>query len=192
MVPVGSESVMANPVFDLFEASVPLCGGFAAFYYSRGSIIQQLVYQVKYRGKRKTGIWLGRRMGQYLLKVADLPPIDFLVPVPLHPSRLKRRGYNQCSLICSGISQELGVKVLANTLIRREHSNSQTHETRIGRWENVRDSFDVMGAEHIRGKTILLVDDVVTTGSTMLACAKTLIERGGCHVCIAAVAISGE
>jgi len=192
MVPAGIISVRYNPVFSLYEASLPLLGAITGFYYHRGSIIQQLIYQIKYNGKRKMAIWLGQKLGAMIKVLEDAPAIDLIVPVPLHRNRLKKRGFNQCDLISSGIALEIKAPVRNDLLIRVEQTVSQTHETRVGRWENVMHSFKIVDRESLKGKTVLLIDDVVTTGSTMLACARSLIDQGQCEVCIAAIAVSGE
>jgi ComF family protein len=123
------------------------------------------------------------------LKEAQLyQSIDVIVPVPLHPKKQHKRGYNQSEQIALGIAKVTGWAVDANGMARSMFTASQTNKTRLDRWENVAEVFSVNHAETLAGKHILLVDDVITTGSTIEACARHLLDIDGCKVSVAALA----
>jgi len=147
----------------------------AAFsVYNRGSRIRRMVHLMKYRGRKEIGDALGNLYGTYLNGSGFLDDIDVMVPVPLHPARLRRRGYNQSESIANGLSEATGIRVATGILTRALESQTQTRRGRYERWENVEGLFVVTKPEKISGKHILLVDDVITTGSTMEACVNAL------------------
>jgi len=133
---------------------------------------------------------LGRELGEELLASPYLPPVDVLVPAPLHPARERQRGYNQAAVIAEGIGQALCLPVDARSLTRRQATVSQTRKSRLERFANVGEAFVVERREALEGKHILLVDDVVTTGATLEACAHALRALPGTSVSVAALALA--
>jgi ComF family protein len=163
----------------------------AAFsVYNRGSRIRKLIHLLKYKGKKEIGISLGRLYGSRLAESDFLEGIDFMLTVPLHPSRLRKRGYNQSDYIARGLSEMTHVPVISNVLVRSVSTSSQTKRGRYERWENVSGLFAVKNPEKITGKHLLLVDDVITTGSTMEACVNALHEAAEVTVSVVALAAS--
>ncbi len=161
----------------------------AAFsVYNRGSCIRKLIHSLKYKGRKDIGISLGRLYGSYLSESDFTDGIDVMVPVPLHPSRLKRRGYNQSEYIARGLSDVTGLPFSSDLLTRSAGSVSQTKRGRFERWQNVEGLFVVPKPEKISGRHILLVDDVITTGSTMEACVNTLHDAAEVSVSVIALA----
>ena len=161
----------------------------AAFsVYNRGSRIRKLIHQLKYAGRNDIGIMLGEVYGAILVESGFTDGIDMLVPVPLDPARERRRGYNQSRCIAEGIASHCNLPVRCDILFRTGKSGSQTSSGRYERWENVEGLFTVSKPPEITGKHVLLVDDVITTGSTVEACVAALQCAGGVRVSVAALA----
>ncbi len=160
----------------------------AMCYYRRGSKIQRLVHRLKYYGIREIGTYLGEYYGILLRSTGFLDDIDLIIPVPLHPSRLKKRGFNQSHVISSGLSKVTGISVEGKVLQRSLRSSTQTRKSRVERWENVEGIFETVHGDRIKHKHVMLVDDVITTGSTIEACVLTLKKIEGVRVSVAAIA----
>jgi len=176
-----------NPVSQIFWGRVPVEAGTSLFRFEKGSAYQKLLHELKYRGNRKAGTYLGQLLG-YELKHTFFSCCDLLVPVPLHRRRLRQRGYNQSEIIARGASQIMGIPVMTNLLMRTRHHKSQTSMSRYERFENVSGNFRLMpGHPDMTGKKILLIDDVVTTGATLEACSELLLKHLDCQVCVATV-----
>jgi ComF family protein len=165
----------------------------SAYYtFQKGAGVQQLIHGFKYRNQQETGIEIGRRYGLELKKQAGFSKSDLIVPVPLHPSKLKRRGYNQSAIFARGLSQTMGIPVNEHVLLRATAGNSQTRKSRFNRWKNVEAVFQLKNPETLIGKQVLLVDDVITTGATLEACAHTLLQADGVQIRIAALAFAAS
>lgn len=176
-----------NPVSKLFWGRVPVELGTSLFRFEKGSAYQALLHDLKYRGNRKAGLYLGRLLG-YELSQTCFVRCDLLVPVPLHRQRLRKRGYNQSEIISRGVSEVTGIPVVTNLLKRSVHGPSQTSMGRYKRFLNVSDNFQLArNPPDVEGKRILLIDDVVTTGATLEACSEVLFRRFRCQVYIATV-----
>ena len=161
----------------------------AAFsVYNRGSRIRKLIHLLKYSGRKDIGLMLGGLYGSVLAESGFTTGIDMIVPVPLDPARERRRGYNQSRCIAEGIASHCGLPVRSDILLRTGRSGSQTSRGRYERWENVEGLFAVGRPGDIAGSHVLLVDDVITTGSTVEACVTALQSAGGVRVSVAALA----
>lgn len=150
--------------------------------------IQGLIHQLKYRGKRSIGRRLGAMLGALIASDGGSGDLDMIVPVPLHPSRQKERGYNQSALVAHAMEARLGVGVRTDLMARTRRTATQTKLNAAERAQNVAGAFEVRHPESVRGREILLVDDVLTTGATVNACSKVLLEAGAKRVCLAALA----
>jgi len=177
-----------NPVSRMFWGRVEIESAAAFCYYRKSGKVQQLIHQFKYKGKKEIGSYIGRLYGDYLTKTEAFNNIDLIVPVPLHPKKIRKRGYNQSELFGLGLSQAMNVKLDKTTLFRTRASSTQTKKSRYKRWENVETIFSLRNGENLKGAHILLVDDVVTTGSTLEACAQALLQIEGVRVSVAAMA----
>lgn len=153
--------------------------------YSKQGVLQPLIHQLKYNNKKEIGILLGKLFGKDLTNSEFIQPIDFVVPVPLHTKKLKERGYNQAEMIADGLSQSTSIPVSAENLMRVIHNPTQTKQTKTQRWENVKDIFDIRQPQLFANKHVLLVDDIITTGSTLEACAYALLKSPGIKISIA-------
>ncbi len=161
----------------------------AAFsFYTRGSRVRNLIHKLKYSGIKEIGYELGRIYAVPLKASGFTAGIDLIIPVPLHPSKKRIRGFNQSEYISEGISAVTGLAVDTVSLIRILQSSTQTNRTRYERWTNVEGIFRVADAGAIRGKHVLLVDDVITTGSTIESCVNELLKIEDVKVSVIAIA----
>ncbi len=176
-----------NTLYERFAGRLPLEMMSALFKFSKRGTIQHLLHQLKYKNHPEIGIMLGKVYGNRLKTCIDWP-IDLILPVPLHESRARRRGYNQSAKFAEGLSMSLGIPFSDEVLRRKIGTTSQTNKSKLLRWENVGDVFAVKKRDEIEGRRVMLVDDVVTTGATLEACGSVLL-RHGCQalsiVCIA-------
>jgi ComF family protein len=150
--------------------------------------VQHLLHQLKYKGKHEIGFRIGKWYGQELRHAPVFSDIDLVVPVPLHPNKLRKRGYNQSRMFAEGLVSAMTARLEDHCLYRKIDSKTQTRKARYNRWENVENIFAVRNPERIRGCHILLVDDVMTTGATLEACAQALLEVPGVKVSVATIA----
>lgn len=165
----------SNPVEKLFWGKIEINMAFSAYKFSKGSIIQQLIHSLKYEGKTDVGIILGVELGKSILSITETNNhFDVIIPVPLHKKRLKERTYNQSLFIAKGISKVINVNIDESILSRENLGSSQTKKTKFSRWLNVAEDFKVNKEKDLKNKNILLVDDVITTGSTLVACGQAL------------------
>lgn len=176
-----------NPVEQIFWGRLPVERATALLYFDKGSNYNRLVHQLKYKGREDAGLFLGKLLGS-ALNESTFSSIDCIIPIPLHPAKLRRRGFNQSQIIAHGIAEVLGIEVHANMLNRKIFSQTQTRRKRYDRWKNVEGIFGCNYPEKIRNKHILLVDDVITTGATMEAAGSAIRETENIRISIAAAA----
>ena len=177
-----------NPVFQQFIGRVRIEYATSFCRFDKGGRLQHLLHQLKYKGNRAVGHKLGLIFGYDLIQNAIYSNIDAIMPVPLHPKKEKKRGFNQSVEICKGLSQAMGRPLILGNLVREIHTDSQTRKGRFERWENVSGIFSVKNGATLTGKHLLLVDDVVTTGATLEACCIPLLKIPGVKVSIATLA----
>lgn len=165
-----------NRVEQLFAGHVRMERASALFYYHKQSPYSSILHDLKYRNTPQLGEFIAKKLSVRLQLDGFFHDIDYIIPIPLHYTKESERGYNQSLYISKGISDTSGIPIIRNTLIAKEAHDTQTHKHRNERWQNTRDIFDVKHSEQINGKHILLVDDVITTGATMISAAKTITE----------------
>ncbi len=182
--------IEGNQVEQLFWGRVKIEKATSWFYFRKGSRYQSLIHFLKYKGLKELGEVLGESFASEISNSNYFNSIDVIVPVPLHKKKKKKRGYNQSEWIAKGMAKILNVPVSSENLVRLKHTNTQTRKSRFERWENVEDIFQVLDPGSLEGKHILLVDDVVTTGSTLEACAFSLLKHKNIKVSIATLASS--
>ncbi len=177
-----------NKTAQLFWGRVQIEHTVSWFHYKKGSRYQELIHAVKYKGLKELGLLAGRKFGETLVESGAFDTVNLIIPVPLHKRKLRKRGFNQSEWIARGISEALEKPISAGNLYRKIHSQTQTRKNRFERWLNVEEIFDVKDATQFENQHILLVDDVVTTGSTLEACAFELLKIPGVKVSIATLA----
>jgi ComF family protein len=177
-----------NPVEKIFYGRVPVEQAGSAYYFNKDSLLQHLIIQLKYRGNREAGIYLGKLLGNYLLVAQRFNDVDMIVPLPLNEKKLFQRGYNQTSLIAKGIT-EVWKKPVNETAVKRMlFTETQTHKDRITRWQTMESVFTVANESGLKDKHILLVDDVITTGATLESCSSAILQIPGTKISIATLA----
>jgi ComF family protein len=179
-----------NPMEKIFWGRVPVTHATAQYYFTKESLMQQLLYQLKYRGNRELGIYLGRLMGYALASSTRFSFPDALIPLPLFPAKEKKRGYNQATVLCEGIAQVLQKPVFKDVVRRLSYTDSQTRKNRIERWLNMEGRFELVNSKAIEGKHVLLVDDVITTGATLEACGREIVRAQNVQLSIATLCFS--
>lgn len=177
-----------NIVARQFWGKVELQGAYALYYFAKGGKVQNLMHHFKYKGMQAIGVLLGNIAGEQLVKSAVFNSVDVIIPVPLHKKRLKERGYNQSTCFANGLAQQLNAVVDDDNLVRVKSTETQTHKSRFSRFENMQEVFKVLDPEKLLGKHVLLVDDVITTGSTLEACSLQLLKIAGLKLSIATIA----
>jgi ComF family protein len=179
-----------NPVAQLFWGRCLLEKAAAFSFYTIGSRIRNLIHNLKYSGIKEIGIELGRIYSLSLNATDFFNGMDLIIPVPLHPSKKRKRGFNQSDCISLGISEITGLPVDTESLRRITLTSTQTKKTRYERWTNVEGIFRVSDPELLKGKHILLVDDVITTGSTIESCANEILKIEDTKVSVIALAFA--
>lgn len=179
-------SPLDNPMARLFWGIIPVERVAAYTYYAPGSELAQMVYELKYHDRPDIGVALGRMMATEMQDAGFFDDIDLLVPVPLAPRRERQRGYNQSRQIALGVSEITGLEVSDCAVRRTVFKGSQTELSRWDRQENVEDVFRLRDAGSLRGRHVLLIDDIVTTGATVCACARELLKVDGVRISILA------
>lgn len=174
-----------NPVEKLFWGRLQLHAATAQYYFTKESLMQRLMHQFKYKGNKELGLQLGRLMGTALAETERFTTVDALVPLPLFPSKEKRRGYNQAAILCDGMAEQMKVPVLKNVIIRTQHTDTQTKKGRLERWINMEGKFELLNPPAVQHKHVLLVDDVVTTGATLEACGAELLRAQNLKLSVA-------
>ena len=181
-----------NAVSKTFWGRINIESAASMYHFTKSGDVQNMIHKFKYNGDKEIGIYLGKMYGNELRNSDIFNKIDIIVPVPLHPKKEKKRGYNQSTVFARGLSESMHIPVNNISLIRTYASESQTKKSRIGRWENVREIFSLKYKDDLVGKNILLVDDVITTGATIEACGRLLLSIEGVKLYIVSMAIASN
>ena len=177
-----------NPIVNKFVGRIPVKYGWALFKFKKSGVVQQLLHQLKYNNRPEIGERLGKMFAHKLLENGHGKAFDMIIPIPLHKSKKRSRGYNQSSMIARGMSDVLQTRHTDSLIERVSATSTQTKKTKMERWDNVNYAFRVTDPSLISGKRILVIDDVITTGSTFEACIKTLLEAGAAEISIGCLA----
>ena len=177
-----------NRIAKHFWGRVNLENVAALYFFSKGSRVQRMIHQLKYRGNTDIGIKAGQIYGDILKETPNFGSAEVIIPVPLHPKKKKRRGFNQSDYFAEGLSESMGIPWYADAVIRNVFTDTQTKKNRFNRWKNVESIFTVSNPELLENRHILLVDDVITTGSTIEACANELLNLAGTKVSVVSIA----
>ncbi len=179
-----------NPVKKVFYGRVKIEKATALLHFRKKAGVQHLIHDLKYRGYREIGTYLGKWLGTELADSNWMNSIDIVIPVPLHKTRLKQRGYNQVEDFGKEIAESLQVPYLDDVLLKISSTQTQTLKDRLSRWGKIEETLKVQNSEKIAGMHVLLVDDLVTTGATLEACAHKLFEIPKLKISIATMAIT--
>lgn len=179
-----------NPVEQLFFGRLQLSSACSFLHFEKGSVTQKLMHRFKYEGRSNVALELGKEFGNILKEKKWFSDADLIIPVPLHPAKEMRRGYNQSAYISDGLSESLDVPVRSKWMQRLKMTDTQTRKSRFERSENVDNVFSLTDPAKIIGKNVILVDDVVTTGATLEAAGMCLINAGASKLYIATLAVA--
>jgi ComF family protein len=169
---------------------IPLKYGLAYLEFNKGGSVQNIMHHIKYKDAKTAAVMLGNWYGEDLYKAEFSDKFDLIVPVPLHKRKFQKRGYNQSACFAQGLSEGLAIDYSEKPLVRSREQSSQTNKGRMDRWSNVKEIYQVRESSEIKGKKILLADDIATTGATLEACAQALLIAGAKEISVAVMAIA--
>ena len=179
-----------NEAFKKFYGRIPVLHTSALFYFHKKGIVQELIHNLKYKGHEEIGTVLGEWYAEDLKTIHLLQSVDEIIPVPLHPKKLKERGYNQVTAFGTSLSNSLSLNYNDSLLIRNVYSKTQSKKTLLGRTEGIETIFDVSFTDKNHNKHFLLIDDVITTGATLEACSRALLKIPGARISIVCMAMA--
>ncbi len=169
---------------------IPFHSAMALLHFRKAGTVQELMHHLKYKNRKAVGIKLGAMLGEQLRKASLYQDVSLIIPVPLHRKKERSRGYNQSMCIAEGVAMVMEIPILEHCLVRKVDTSSQTRKSRYKRYENMKDVFELKNPELVLGKNILLIDDVITTGATIEACAIVLQQAAIGKLSIAAIAFA--
>lgn len=185
---IGSKNLKENKINANFYGIIPVKKVSSFLIFRKHGITQRLIHHLKYKNNQQIGAFLGSWFGKLLEKNQFFNGIDYIIPVPLHPKRFKKRGYNQVTLFGNELSNISGVSYLPNVLIRTTNTKTQTKRQRFERFENLKTLFRLTDEKILENKHVLLIDDVITTGATIQACCNELLKTKNITISIATMA----
>jgi ComF family protein len=178
-----------NPIEKKFWGRMPVAAAMSLFYFDQDSIIQNLIHQFKYNGNRELGRYLGNLLGKSLMS-SNRFHADMIIPIPLFEKKERLRGFNQAAILANGISEIMHIPVTTDLVVRQEATDTQTKKSIGERWKNVEKAFHVSLPQMIENKHVLLIDDVITTGATIEACANAIMQTANVRLSIASLAVA--
>ena len=177
-----------NPLAQMFYGQIDFHAVTAEFFFSKTGKVQHLLHQLKYEGNKDAGFFLGQQLGESIKETELFQRIDYIIPIPLHPKKEHIRGYNQSHVIAQGVEDVTEIPIMKDCLYRKVFTSTQTKKSREERWNNVKDIFDIKNGERLKGQHVLLIDDVLTTGATLMAAGKTLSQIPDIKISVATAA----
>lgn len=187
---ISFSDVKNNELTNRFYGKLTIDFGVAYLNFQKSGITQKLLHQFKYNNNPEIGILIGNWLGHELVKNKLSDKIDIIVPVPLHPRKERKRGYNQSQYFANGISEIVKIPTEFGLLQRINYEKSQTHKSKELRWESVKNAFQIIDIKSVENKNVLLVDDVITTGATLEACGHQILQSGAAGISVAAMALA--
>ncbi len=179
-----------NLMYKRLSTFIPITSAFSLLYFQKKSIVQEILHQLKYKNHQEIGEFFGKIMANHIKNTMGYIKYDYIIPVPLHPKKMKTRGYNQLSYLCKTLAEELGSICDENLLLKIINNESQTHKNSEERKRNVKDIFQLHGnTKKYENKHLLLIDDVMTTGATLESAAKELLKINNIKLSIATLAM---
>ncbi len=185
-------SKLDNPVEKVFWGRVQVEAATALLSFSKKGSVQKILHSIKYKDNKEMAVFMGRQLGMALAESHRFDDVDYLVPVPLHPKKFKKRGYNQSEEIAKGVAVHFPKTLCTDILVRTEFTQTQTKKSRFSRWENVNNKFTLADSSFFEGKHVLIIDDVITTGATLESCANAVFQTQNVKISIAGLAFAGH
>lgn len=177
-----------NPIDQIFFGKSSIKSATSLFLYKSKSVSQTLIHHLKYKNNESVGVLLGNLLALEISNSKQFQNLDYIIPVPLHPKKLKQRGYNQLTKLGDTLSENLKIPFIENLLTKTSSSDTQTKKNKFDRWKNAQESFELTDDNRLENKTILLIDDVITTGATIGACIKELSKTKNISISVATIA----
>jgi ComF family protein len=191
-LPVTNFAIHANNALEKkFWGRVSVTSAMSELYFSKDSIVQNMIHEFKYRGNKNAGHYFGNMIGRSLLNCNRFD-VDLIIPLPLFIRKEKMRGFNQAEILCDGIAEIINKRVISKNVIRKVFTESQTRKHRTERWQNVEGLFYINDPKPLEGNHILLVDDVITTGATLEACGTEILNVRGTKLSVATLAMAAS
>jgi ComF family protein len=181
-----------SPLDKVFWGRAQLAHTAALYIFQKKSKVQHLIHQLKYKGRMDVGIYLGKLLGAELAKAENFRDVTKVVPVPLHPGKQRKRGYNQSEQIAIGLAKAMNIEMDTTSFVRTINTETQTRKSRFARWENVKEIFEVTAPEKLANQHIILLDDVITTGATLESAAHLLLAIQGVKLSVACIGFARE
>lgn len=181
-----------NFVTNTLYGKIKIESGASFLYFKKGNISQKLIHNLKYNGRQDIGVFLGNWFGYQLKEHAVFKDIDYIIPVPIHSKKKRKRGYNQIDSFSKSISTILNIKYIPNLLVKVTNNTSQTFKTRFERSKDLEHNFKLTDVSLLKNKHILLVDDVITTGATLESCCKELLKTEKLKISILSIAFTRD
>lgn len=178
-----------NPVDRIFYGRINITKASSFLFFTEKGIVKNLIHYLKYKNQEQIGSFLGNWYGQLIKENNFLNDLDYVIPVPLHPTKLKKRGYNQVTLFAKAIAGHLNAQYMDHILIKTANTKTQTKKTRLLRWQNQQELYVLTDTNMLINKKVLLLDDVITTGATMEVCAAALSKTSGINLYLASMAV---
>ncbi len=190
-LPLGNfHNVNAKKIEKVFYGRINIENATSLFMFQKDGLVQNLIHNLKYRGReeigQELGIWLSKKINQN----PDYQIVDAIVPVPLHPKRMRERGYNQVEKFGIEIAKNLNANYVDSVLKKISYNNKQSKRGKLNRWKNTAETFGIQNESLLENKHVLLVDDIITTGATIEACVLVLQSIPGIKISIASMAIT--
>ncbi len=179
-----------NEAFKKFYGRIPVEYASALLYFHKRGIVQELIHNLKYRGQEEIGTVLGTWYAEDLKNSIPIQSVDEIIPVPLHKRKRRERGYNQVTNFGRTLSRELNIEYNPNLLVRNVYSKTQSKKNLLNRSDGIEAIFDTSFTEKDHNKHFLLIDDVITTGSTLEACSHALLKIPGAKISIVCMAMA--
>lgn len=178
----------SNPVKEIFYGRTDIEHAGSLLFYTKDSLVQRLLFDLKYRQNKKAGKLFGYLLARTLQKTTWIKKIDLLVPMPVHKKKALERGYNQAAIIAGEVAAQLHIPMNENAVVKAVHTDTQTHKTREDRWASMQHVFEIKAAGDLQGRHVLLIDDVLTTGATLEVCGSELLKVKDLKLSVATVA----
>jgi len=182
--------IQSNQAIERFAGKVSLEKASSYFFYNKGGVGQKLIAEIKYRGNQSLGEWIGSYLAKDMIPSGFFQGIDYMVPVPLHRSKEKKRGFNQAEIIARGIARITKIPLETGNVFREKANATQTRKGLFDRWKNTQNLFDLKNPKLFKNKHILLIDDVLTTGSTLESVAQCLLKSEEVKISILTLSIT--
>lgn len=177
-----------NELERVFAGRVPVLKACSYYVFEKSGKVQKVLHSIKYKSNTELAVQLGSWYAESLKDCKEITSSDVIIPVPLHKKKLRQRGFNQSEEFAKGLSKTFNIPLCSDNLIRNQFTNTQTRKKKFERWENVEGKFELKDWEMLRNKTILLVDDVITTGATIDACYQALAKAEGIKINVLSLA----